>query len=50
MDEHVAAADFVEEDAMGGASPPARPALDGSVPCSFLECGHAKADGGTLGP
>src|SRR5208337_603293 len=27
----------------GSASTPAQPALDGSVPCSFLDCGHAEA-------
>src|SRR5208337_5532813 len=30
---------------VGSASTPDQPALDGSVPCSFLDCGHAEAQG-----
>ena len=29
---------------VGSASPPARPTLDGSVPRSFLDCGHAEPE------
>jgi len=29
---------------VGSASPPARPTLDGYVPRSFLDCGHAELE------
>src|SRR5208337_158235 len=35
---------------VGSASTPAQPALDGSVPCSFLDCGHAEAQVAAPGP
>ena len=35
---------------VGSASTPDQPALDGSVPCSFLDCGHAEAQGAVPAP
>jgi hypothetical protein len=44
MDEHVAAADFAKEDAVGvgSASPLAGPTFGVSVSFSLLECGYAE--------
>src|SRR5208337_2425801 len=35
---------------VGSASTPDQPALDGSVPCSSLDCGHAEAQGAAPDP